>query len=148
MDTAWAPPESIRMHAPILPLYFLKAIHPRPLHLAQPPSDLSFEAERTFKRNPQWGKLAACTQPSAQPQFTARGDGRGQQLYNLCPVLLGQRRHQKKSLPDNSNHFTYEWLHSQVVPDVLLLLGGFMVCWKRETFGVGDPFPSIICISR
>lgn len=38
----------------------------------------------------------------------------------------------EKSLPDNSNHFTYERLLSQVVSDVLLLLDGFMVCWKRE----------------
>lgn len=89
----------------------------------QPPFDLSFEAERMFTSNPQWNKLAVCTQPSVQPRPTPRGEGRRER--NLSPVLLsgrwgGQKLASEKRLgplPDNSNHFTYEWLGSQVVPD-------------------------------
>lgn len=59
------------------PAVFFKNLSSPALQLAQPPFDLSFEAERMFTRNPQWNKLAVCTQPSVQPQFTPRGEGHG-----------------------------------------------------------------------
>lgn len=107
------------------------------LQLAEPPFDLSFQAERMFTRNPRWNKLAVCTQPSVQPRSTPRGEGHGER--NLCPVLLlgwGDKNWHRKSAAAPSRTIattshTSEWLDSPVVPDAPLLLDGFWWgdCW-------------------